>query len=335
MRGAILILVPVVLLGGCGGVPSTPLMPHATETISAALTRIHSPEITPTSSLKTTEETKTITPGLETTIPTIVVCDPATSDYCIVDGHFALSRPIAPPGNDNVESTYRYGTTQNGLREPHHGVEFPNPSGVPVLAAMDGTVVFAGSDQDSKLTPWSNFYGNAVVIERIYNGQKLFSLYGHLSRIDVAAGQELAAGETIGEVGATGAAIGSHLHFEVRLDDNRYSSTRNPELWLVPREGTGVLAVRVTDKSGGLLRVNLNIQRVLPGDTLESIGQPEAYDFKEKYPVNTDDIYGENFVFGDLPEGKYRLTFVFLGELYERFVEVESGKLTLVNISSR
>lgn len=333
MRNAILILAPVMLIGGCGGVPSTPLMPHSTRTVSAALTNITAPEASPTSHPINSEVTIIATPELETTIPSITACDPATSDYCIVEGHLILSRPVAPPGNDAVESTYRYGSTQNGLREPHHGVEFANPFGTPVLAAADGEVVFAGSDDKAGLSPWPDFYGNAVVIKHSFAGRDLFTLYAHLSKIDVVSGDLVARGTRIGDVGATGAAIGSHLHFEVRADNNDYGSTRNPELWLIPGGMTGTLAVRVVNAKGTLLPVALNIQTISPDGALKSVAQPEAYDFSEKVPVSSDDVFKENFALGGLPAGNYRLSFVFLGELHQRLIKIEPGLLTLVEIA--
>lgn len=330
MRGAILILIPIVLLGGCGGVPSTPLMPHATETVSAARTKITLPEVSPSFPPISPTENNVITPEPNITITTMAACDPATSDYCIAEGHFFLGRPIGPEGNDVVESTYRYGSTQTNLREPHHGVEFANPFGTPVLAAADGDVVFAGSDDEAGLSPWPDFYGNVVVIQHSFGGHDLFTLYGHLSKIDVVPGDVINAGTKIGEVGAAGAAIGNHLHFEVRIDDNDYGSTRNPELWLIPKDGNGVLALRVTGRNDNLIPVALNIQIVYPDGTLRSVAQPEPYDFLEKIPVSSDDAYGENFALGDLPAGNYRLSFVLLGKLHERMIKIEPGMLTMV-----
>jgi len=323
------LLIISTLLAGCTGVPSTPLMPRPTATVSAALTEILLPSDTPFASVPNIPEPKNITPS---PIATTASCVPAIDDYCVDGGHFIFNRPIVPPGHDDVESTYRYGSTQNGLREPHHGVEFPNPAGMPVLAAADGQVVFAGSDEDPLLSPWPNFYGNAVVIEHSFTDEITFTLYGHLSKVDVVPGEFVKAGERIGEVGAAGAAIGNHLHFEVRIDANDYGSTRNPELWLIPKPGYGAAAVRISGKNDALLPVHLNIQEVFPDGSLQSIGQPEAYDFKEKIPVVSDDIYGENFALGDLVEGDYRLSFVLMGKLYERLIKIESGKLTLVEI---
>jgi len=328
------LLALVLLMGGCGGTPSTPQMPSATETIAVALTSGPSPEnrstrpvVVPTE--LPTEAIVTLTPAISE------ACDPSSADYCIVDGHFIFDRPIYPPGNDKIEPTYRYGATQNGLREPHHGVEFPNASGTSVHAAADGEVVFAGGDKSTLISPWSNFYGNAVVIGHTYNGKPVFSLYGHLSEIDVTLGQTVTAGEKIGEVGATGAAIGSHLHFELRVDQDNYSSTRNPELWIVPRAGEGTLSLRVTDDTDKLLGVHINVQRLLSDGTYAVVTQPEAYSLKEKYKVSSDDAYRENFAIGDLPAGTYRLSFVNLGKLYERLVEVESGRLTLVDFTTK
>lgn len=333
MRGAILILIPVVLLGGCSGVPSTPLFPHATETVSAALTKVSLPEVSPSTTRTNPTVTNAVTQEPDITITALAACDPATSDYCILEGHFFLGRPIGLEGNDMVESTYRYGSTQNDLREPHHGVEFANPLGFPVLAVADGEVVFAGSDDEASLSPWPDFYGNAVVIKHSFGGQDLFTLYGHLSKIDVATGDVVIAGSKIGEVGAAGAAIGSHLHFEVRNKDNDYGSTRNPELWLIPKVENGVLAIRVTGKNGNLVPVTMNIQMVFPDGSLRSVAQPEAYDFLEKIPVSSDEAYGENFALGDMPAGIYRLSFVLLGKLFERMIKIEPGMLTLVKIT--
>ena len=91
-----------------------------------------------------------------------------------------------------MDATYRYGSTANGTREPHHGVEFPNQSGTPVYAAANGTVIFAGPDQEAIYSPWQNFYGNLVVIQ---HEDELFTLYAHLSKIDVEAGRSFHGGQ--------------------------------------------------------------------------------------------------------------------------------------------
>jgi len=56
----------------------------------------------------------------------------------------------------------------------------------------------------------------------------------------------------------------------------------------------------------------------------------EAYQTREKFPVNSDEVLNENFVLGSLRPGRYRVTFVYWGSLYERWVEVAPGKLTYV-----
>src|SRR5687768_475639 len=182
----------------------------------------------------------------------LIACDPFAVDFCIADGHFILERPVQPPANDSVDSTYPYGSTANGTRDAHHGVEFVNGSGTPVYAAADGEVVFAGPDQEAIYSPWKNYYGNLIVIQ---HQDELFTLYAHLSKINVQAGQEVLTGEEIGEVGSTGTAIGSHLHFEVRRDAVQdYFATQNPELWLAPKkngngEFLGTLMVSIVSQA--------------------------------------------------------------------------------------
>jgi murein DD-endopeptidase MepM/ murein hydrolase activator NlpD len=245
----------------------------------------------------------------ETPIP----CDPLTAEFCITEGHFVLQRPILPPGDDSVEGTYRFASTAAGTREAHHGVEFINGTGTPVHAAADGEVIFAGPDKEAVYSPWAGFYGNVVVIQ---HAEEMFTLYAHLSVMDVGEGQEVLAGQKIGEVGLTGSANGSHLHFEVRRGDGEdYFSALNPELWLFPRANEGVLAISIMDAKGGFRAADMVIRANEKSHFIKT--------YEEKFTNMC-----ENAVLGELSQGRYRITFYFGGTFYERWVEVQSGKLT-------
>ena len=236
LRGYFYILLIIcLLLAACGGPTSntTPLFPSPPVI----------PDLPPFTSTPARMIISTPTP-----LPTVTLCDLVKVDYCIEKGLFFLVDPIEPPGNNNVDNNYRYGSTEGGTRETHHGVEFENASGTPVIAAADGTVFYAGNDETRKFSPWNSFYGNIVVIKHDVletSFDQLYTLYAHLSRVAVTSGQIVRAGDTIGSVGMTGTAAGSHLHFELRLAPDDYFSTLNPELWLVPHPGTGALAILV------------------------------------------------------------------------------------------
>lgn len=260
--------------------------------------------------------------------PTEVPCDPFHVDYCSTDGHFLLERPIRPPANDLIDPSYRYGSTANGTREPHHGVEFPNPSGTPVYAVAAGIVIFAGPDEEAVYSPWQNFYGNLVVLQ---HDDELFTLYAHLSTIDVTSRQKIYAGDKIGEVGRTGVAIGSHLHFEVRQGNGKdYFATQNPELWLVPAKDAkgsrfGTLMISVVDRTGEWIKY--------ADFTLQYFQKKAEPPVKSYYGTTyaADLVNGEeNAMFGELPPGPYRIAVEMNGQIYERWVEVKSGKLTQV-----
>lgn len=271
-----------------------------------------------------TAQAPTATPAPPKREPGLGGCAPGAAS-CLDEGYtFPLQRPI-PTG---IDPTYRYSSTQNGDREVHHGVEFYQASGTPVLAAAAGQVIFAGDDMAEKVALWPGFYGNYVVLAHDWGAETLFSLYAHLSKIEVEAGQTVAAGEKIGEVGASGSAIGSHLHFEVRLGQNAYSATRNPELWFAPLEGAGALAGRIFDPVNPRLRGAVRIQRMENGQ----IADFPAYQPMEIYPPELVRENGENFALTDLPAGEYRLTFVYGGKVYEQFVEIRPGLLTLVTM---
>ncbi len=87
-------------------------------------------------------------------------------------------------------------------RQTHLGIDLASTAQVEILAANHGRVVYADD---------LGIYGLCVVID---HGLGLQTLYGHLSRIGVAVGQEVAKGEVIGNSGATGMAGGDHLHYE-------------------------------------------------------------------------------------------------------------------------
>lgn len=292
---------------------------------------------TPTAANKDVIATSASPSPTATTIPSVTptitvtpepACDPFRTEFCISDGHFILQRPIRQPGNELIDPTYGYGSTANGTRDPHHGVEFSNPSGTPVYAAAAGKVVFAGPDEEAVYAPWGNFYGNLVVIE---HGDDLFTLYAHLSKIDVLANQNVLAGEKIGEVGRTGGAIGSHLHFEVRRGNGKdYFATQNPELWLIPAKDLsgnvlGTLIISVVDGAGKLVK-DVNF-------TIGYYSDPAQGPDKVYYvtPYSPDLLLGEeNAALGELSAGQYRIAVEMNGQIQERWVEVESGKLTQV-----
>jgi len=106
----------------------------------------------------------------------------------------------------------------------HAGMDFTAPTGTPIYATGDGTVIRA--DRASR------GYGNHV---RIDHGFGYTTLYAHMSKTNVKVGSEVKRGEIIGYVGNTGKSVGPHLHYEVRKNDkpvnpiNFYFSDLTPE----------------------------------------------------------------------------------------------------------
>ena len=87
----------------------------------------------------------------------------------------------------------------------HTGIDFPAPSGTPVLAARAGVVT---------VTRWLEGYGNTVALKHKFG---VSTVYAHLSAILVKPGAHVVVGQPIARVGATGSATGPHLHFELRV----------------------------------------------------------------------------------------------------------------------
>ena len=220
--------------------------------------------------------------------------------------HYWLRRPIAEGGTVWTDKAYPYGGTRGGTLRPHHGVEFYVPKGTEILAAASGTVVVAGTDTETVYGPHANFYGNLVIIEldTPFLGQPVYNLYAHLSELLVNEGQHVEAQEAIALSGATGVADGAHLHFEVRVGENEYGSTRNPLLWLYPFPEHGTLAGQVIRPGGDLVHG----QQIF----LRRIDAPSKYAETTSYAnssgeLNSDEGWAENFAFDDVTAGYYEV----------------------------
>lgn len=133
----------------------------------------------------------------------------------------SLQRPAAGP------TTSPFGMRVNpvtGVYKLHSGVDWGVPCGTPVSAAAAGRVLAAGRNVA---------YGNRIVLVHDGIGSehlRIATTYNHLSRIDVAVGQQVSAGQVLGLSGTTGYSTGCHLHFEVWAG-GRYV---DPVPWLVP-----------------------------------------------------------------------------------------------------
>ena len=261
-------------------------------------------------------------------------CDPVLEEYCIYPYVGTLQPPFYAPDRYYLDQIYSYGSTDFGTRMPHHGVDYDNPTGTQVYASADGEVIYAGDDRNILFSPWSDFYGNLIVLEHAEDGESFYTLYAHLSRIEVEEGDFVSAGDRIGKVGSSGSAIGGHLHLEVRQDAYSYTQTRNPELWLAPYETndvrSGYLAARIVNKQGQLEHVDLTIEFYNFKDGTAPavwVASYETYLFDE-HPVGQDERWRENFAQAGLWPGYYKITVLKEDLAYERLVEVLPEHLT-------
>jgi murein DD-endopeptidase MepM/ murein hydrolase activator NlpD len=121
----------------------------------------------------------------------------------------------APVRNHEINSPFGLRRLPGQAARTHEGVDIAAPWGTGVYVAAEGSVLRTGYDPAG--------YGRFVEI-RHPNG--MTTLYGHLSRLDVASGDAVEAGARIGLVGSTGRSTGPHLHFEVRRGDRQVNPVK-------------------------------------------------------------------------------------------------------------
>lgn len=278
----------------------------------------------------------TPTPDEMTEIEKIVETLSCGENFCQMDWPGWLERPFTYPDHERIDLTYPYASTGDGRLAIHHGVEFPNPYGTLVHVSAKGEVIFAGADDGGIIGPFKNFYGNVVIIRHpgLFDGKDLYTLYGHLSSIEVSQGEQVEIGDILGRVGASGVAGGSHLHFEVRYGLNDYAHSTNPVLWFSPLNNqstgeTGSLAGSIVDRYGNpVCETSVTLQN------LNETGQVEKTYYFMTYAqdgTNPHPALGENFTLPDLPPGDYRLSLV-AGKLYEVFFTLDPGMLGFIKL---
>ena len=246
-----------------------------------------------------------------------------------------LERPIDARDNAFTDQTYRYGSTMGGNFQQHQGVEFNNPDGTPVHAALGGTVVYAGPAEAGALTVTIR---HDTTVTRQGTTYRLYSTYYHNSWLGVKVGQRVKTGEEISRVGNTGRATNDHLHLELAASPTdslgaivdslqRFPPyTINAELWVRPLPGTGIVAGQVFDAKGNPIP-QARIYGIVKREPTET-----PFSFAETYgdKGHSHPLYGEHFAVGDVPPGRYVVGTEIGGKRVLRRITVAAGKVTWV-----
>ena len=155
---------------------------------------------------------KIILPGAKKLTTTTVASRTTSYTGISVIKDLIKTPPAKAVGNKMVWPTSGYRITQY-FSWRHNGVDIANKIGTPIYAADAGVVETAQGG-------YNGGYGITIVIN--HGGGKK-TRYGHLSKLYVKVGDEVAKGENIGAMGSTGRSTGSHLHFEVLISGSRYN----------------------------------------------------------------------------------------------------------------
>ena len=241
--------------------------------------------------------------------------------------HFYFIRPIASDTNTSPLPNFRYGYFYPDGVTAHTGVDITSPLHKPILAAGDGKVIFTGYGLLNGGGDKNDPYGLAVLIRHdfSYEDKTVYTVYAHMDRIDVSENQVVKAGDQIGIIGMTGNTSGPHVHFEVRINDSEGGRVQNPELWLAPVIGSGILAGRIENDQGLLLSAQeLRLKSLDTGKTYTILTYaPEAN-------IYSDDYYQENFAFGDIPAGEYQVSINYKYKWYRSEITIAPGTVNYI-----
>jgi murein DD-endopeptidase MepM/ murein hydrolase activator NlpD len=127
----------------------------------------------------------------------------------------ATTPSICPLSGDGFVLTSPFGTRRSPFTKQldfHAGIDLAAPSGLPIAAAADGVVMFAGRYPLAQSVSWWR-YGNLVAVR---HDDQFVTLYGHCDEVRVRSGQRVRQGDLLATVGNTGWSTSPHLHYEVR-----------------------------------------------------------------------------------------------------------------------
>lgn len=147
-----------------------------------------------------------------------------------LEAHQAL--PVRTGGVTGRVGSFGYTRVdRDRVRRFHGGVDWPGDMGQPIFASHDGTIARAGYQTDENGREVNRGYGQRIYLQTFLpRGEKLRTIYAHLSAQLHPVGRAVYAGELLGWLGQSGNAWNTppHLHFEVWLNNQR----KNPEWWL-------------------------------------------------------------------------------------------------------
>lgn len=132
-----------------------------------------------------------------------------SAQVMLSDGEIAIISSGSWPVPSSTRITSPYGYRIHPIfntRKMHTGIDIAAPTGTPMVAIDNGTVIFSGT---------KGGYGNTVMIK--HDDGKV-TLYGHNSQNIVSNGQRVSKGQIVAKMGSTGNSTGPHLHFEVRIN---------------------------------------------------------------------------------------------------------------------
>lgn len=234
---------------------------------------------------------------------------------------FRIERPV--PDSIETQGNYLYGEPWFwGSGGAHRGLDMWIVYDT-VYSALNGYVEFAA------YTPGEDGYepdgfGNYLRTRSAWNSNTLYIYYAHLSKLLVDTGENIIVGQAIAISGNTGNSTGPHLHFEIRENDSYYlaeRTRRNPELWF-SMKGMGAIYGRVPNAENNI-RVDISPDPK-PRPPYITFSYGLTYGFFDK-TIGSDDIYKENYAFGDVKPGTYTIT--ALNGNYTRVVTVKAGEV--------